>query len=174
MCLLRKPICTASRSSTSAVAEYRSKNTFIKINLQDGTVTFDVRRKYRRTCSIIQNDEQDTPIDVPKSFELSFAFLPNNHQRPRIAVDIRERLSYEGSFLRKPALSVSAILANDSEVFRLIKDGNLEGLIRSLSLRKVFLTDRDIDGRCLLSVSLCEKYLRFKAYQYFIVSACTI
>ncbi len=97
---------------------------------------------------------QDTITDIPELLEASFTFLPNNAQNPWISVNFKQSMSYEGSFLRRPALSVSAILPRDSEVFRLIEDGDLNGLIQSLSLRKAFLTDRDLDGRCLLNVSI--------------------
>ena len=97
---------------------------------------------------------QDALTDIPESLEASFTFLPNNAQNPWISVDFKQSMSYEGSFLRRPALSVSAILPKDSEVFRLIAEGDLNGLIRSLSLKRAFLTDRDIDGRCLLNVSI--------------------
>lgn len=97
---------------------------------------------------------QDTLTDIPELLEASFTLLPNNAQNPWISVDFKQSMSYEGSFLRRPALSVSAILPYYSEVFKLIEKGDLNGLIRSLSLRQAFLTDRDLNGRCLLNVSI--------------------
>ena len=71
----------------------------------------------------------------------------------RIAVTFQQNMSYTGSFLRKPILSVSVLLPEDAEPFELIKAGDLEGLLRSLFLKKSRLTDRDVRGRCLLNVS---------------------
>ena len=152
--LLRVCLYIASRPVTLAAAKYKTRNTHYQRLAQNGTVTFRARRKYRRIGTISHDCTQDTITDIPESLEASFTFLPNNAQNPWISVDFRQNISYEGSFLRRPALSVSAILPKDSEVFRLIEKGDLSSLIQSLSLRKVFLTDRDIDGRCLLNVSI--------------------
>ena len=148
--LLRICLYVASRPLTLAAAKYETRNTHYQRPAQNGTVTFRARRKYRRLGTISHECAQD----IPELLEASFTFLPNNGQNPWISVDFKQSLSYEGSFLRRPALSVSAILPHDSEVFRLIEKGDLSGLIQSLSLRKAFLTDRDIDGRCLLHVSI--------------------
>ena len=72
----------------------------------------------------------------------------------RIAVTFQQNMSYAGSFLRKPILSVSALLPEYAEPFQLIKAGDLKGLLKSLSLKKSRLTDRDVRGRCLLNVSI--------------------
>ena len=103
---------------------------------------------------------QDTQADFPETLEASFSFLPKNSQNPRIAVKIQQMNSYAGTFLMKPALSVSALLPFDAEPFLLIEEGDLDGLIRSLSLREAFLTDRDEEGRSLLSVSIVRIFKR--------------
>ena len=72
----------------------------------------------------------------------------------RIAVTFQQNMSYAGSFLRKPILSVSVLLPEDAEPFQLIKAGDLKGLLKSLSLKNSRLTDRDVEGRCLLNVSI--------------------
>lgn len=72
----------------------------------------------------------------------------------RIAVTFQQNMLATGSFLRKPILSVSVILPEDAEPFRLIKAGDLKGLLKSLSLKNSRLTDRDVEGRCLLNVSI--------------------
>ena len=136
------------------MAKYKTRNTYYQRPAQNGTVTFRARRKYRRLGNISHDCAQDTMTDIPELLEASFTFLPNNTQNPWVSVDFKQSMSYEGSFLRRPALSVSAILPKDSEVFRLIRNGDLNGLIKLLSLRKAFLTDRDLDGRCLLNVSI--------------------
>ena len=151
---LRVCLCVASRPVTLVVAKYETRNTHYQRPTQNGTVTFRARRKYRRLGTISHDCAQDTMTDIPELLEASFTFLPNNAQNPWISVDFRQTISYEGSFLRRPALSVSAILPRDSEVFRLIQAGDLSSLIQSLSLRKAFLTDRDFDGQCLLNVSI--------------------
>ena len=144
--LLRFRVLLSAKLPSLAMAKYKTKTTHYRRPSRDGTVTFYVRRKYRMP----DTTSQDCTLEI---IEESFAFLPSNTRNPRIAVNFMQRLSYEGSFLNKPVLSVSAILPKDSEVFQLIKKGDLGGLIQSLSLRKAFVTDRDVDGRSLLNVS---------------------
>lgn len=136
------------------MAKYKIRNTHCQRSSRYGTITVQARRKYRTIDAIPQDCTQDTQSDTLEILDISFTFLPNIPQTPRIAVDFQQRMSYEGSFLKKPALSVSALLPRDSKVFRLIENGDLDGLIKSLSLREAFLTDRDCDGRCLLNVSI--------------------
>ncbi len=59
-----------------------------------------------------------------------------------------------GSFLRNSILNISALLPEDSQVFLLIASGSLDGLMKSLSLEQILLTDCDRDGRYLLHVSV--------------------
>lgn len=118
-----------------------------------GTVTVRERRKYRTIGGTQQDGTRDAQSTTPEVLEVSLEFLPINPQAPRIAVDFQQRMSYQGSFLSKPVLSVSALLPDDSKIFLLIKDGDLDGLMKSLSLKEAFLTDRDYEGRCLLNVS---------------------
>ena len=72
----------------------------------------------------------------------------------RIAMAFRQNMFYTGSFLRSPILSVSVLLPEDAEPFQLIEAGDLKGLIKSLSLKRSRLSDRDLEGRCLLNVSI--------------------
>ena len=109
---------------------------------------------YRRLDHSSQDNAQDTRTDFPEILEASFSFLPKNFQNPRIAVKVQQMNSYAGTFLKKPALSISALLPPDAEPFRLIEQGDLNSLIRLLTLREAFLTDRDLEGRSLLNVSI--------------------
>ena len=79
-------------------------------------------------------------------------FSPNRPYMAQVAVTFQQQILHHGSFLTKPILSVSALLPEDSKVFQLIKNGDLKGLMKSLYLREARLTDRDLDGRCLLNV----------------------
>lgn len=151
--LLKVCLYLASRSSNPATTRYEVTKTHYQRHVRTGTITIQRRCKYRRVGDSSQ-DAQDTRADFPETLEASFSFLPKNFQNPRIAVKIQQTNSYEGSFLKKPALSISALLPPDAETFRLIKEGDLDGLIRLLTLREAFLTDRDLEGRSLLTVSI--------------------
>lgn len=175
--LLKVSLYLASRSSDPATARYKVTKTHYQRHLRNGTVTIRRRCKYRRLGDSSQ-DAQDTRADFPETLEVTFSFLPKNFQNPRIAVRILRTNSYEGSFLKRPALSISALLPPDAETFRLIEEGDLNGLIRSLSLRKAFLTDRDLAGRSLLSVSIVCTFQRGPTdsfhYSMLFISHCQI
>ncbi len=49
-------------------------------------------------------------------------------------------------------ITYHAMIPNNSEVFKIIKLGELEELLRALEAKTVSLTDRDEDGRSLLNV----------------------
>ena len=92
-------------------------------------------------------------------FEASITLMPNVTSKPnarrrnQIAVFLQQRMLYEGSFLYKPLLTISALLPSDSEVFHLVSGGDVPGLIKLLSSRDACLNDRDWMGRSLLNVS---------------------
>jgi hypothetical protein len=51
-------------------------------------------------------------------------------------------------------LTYQAMVPNDSEVFIIVDSGNVEALQKALAAKKASLTDRDEDGRSLLSVRI--------------------
>jgi len=53
-------------------------------------------------------------------------------------------------------LSTFGIHPKDSEIFSLIKFGDLDGVTRLLATRRVFPNDRDVEGNSLLWVRLIE------------------
>jgi hypothetical protein len=46
------------------------------------------------------------------------------------------------------------MVPNDSEVFKIIDAGDVEALKKALAMKTASLTDRDENGRSLLSVSI--------------------
>ena len=101
-----------------------------------------------------QNSAESSQNETLGSLEATIAFVSDLSNAARIAVIFQQNMSYTGSFLRKPILSVSVMLPEDAEPFQLIEAGDLKGLSKSLSLKKSRLTDRDVHGRCLLNVSI--------------------
>ena len=87
------------------------------------------------------------------------AVMPKD-KRIWFAIRFQQGLSYEGTFLRKPILSFSAVVPSNSAIFKVIKANDLDGLFDLLRFGNASLTDRDPDGRCLLNVrheDLCLK-----------------
>lgn len=63
-----------------------------------------------------------------------------------------QRVTKDGFFSLKPRLSFCAIIPHNSEIFDLIRDDDLGGIIDHLQLGKAFLSDWDPEGRTLLNV----------------------
>lgn len=68
-------------------------------------------------------------------------------------------LSEGGYFIIPPMLSVHVMIPDDSEIFRLIKDDNLQGVMKLLDQGRASLRDCDTKGRSLLSVSAIRNLL---------------
>jgi len=53
-------------------------------------------------------------------------------------------------------LTYQAMVPNDSEVFEIVDSGDVEALQKALAAKTTSLTDRDEDGRSLLSVRMYQ------------------
>ena len=96
-----------------------------------------------------QNDEVEF-------LEASFTFVPKAPNTKQLVVTLHQQKFYDRVSIPNPVLSFSALLPDNSKVFRLIESGDLEGLIRILILGEARLSDRDSSGRSLLNVSVTE------------------
>ena len=143
-----------SRSWTVAPGLYKSESKHYSRQSHSGTLTVQTCRKYRDPAIIQEDSAENSHNETLGSLEATIAFMSDMSNASRIAITFQQNMSYTGTFLRKPILSVSVILPEDAEPFQLIQAGDLEGLIKSLSLKKSRLTDRDVHGRCLLNVSI--------------------
>ncbi|KAK0509564.1 hypothetical protein JMJ35_007958 [Cladonia borealis] len=144
----------ASRSWTVAPGLYNTENKHYSRRSHSGTLTVQTRRRYRNSAIIQKKSAENSQNETLGSLEATIAFMSNKSNAARIAVTFQQNMSYTGSFLRKPILSVSVLLPEDAEPFQLIKAGDLEGLKKSLSLKTSRLTDRDVGGRCLLNYAI--------------------
>lgn len=106
------------------------------------------------TRATSHNDITDISADETSgSFDVSVIYVPRSPSKAHIAFALSQRTFFEGCSLKTPVLAVSAMIPDDSEVFRVIKNGELDRLMKMLTLRQASLTDRDTKGRCLLNVS---------------------
>ena len=131
---------------------WNSRQTHREWKSSHGTVTLHTRHNRRIVADSSRETDKDKNDELLEILEASIAFLPNHTQAARIAVAFQQSMYYGGSTLKHPILTVSVLLPDDSKVFQLIKNGDLEGLIKALSLKEVRLNDRDSRGRCLLNV----------------------
>ena len=106
------------------------------------------------TRATSHNDNTDISADeTSESFDVSVIYVPRNPSKAYVAFALSQRTFLEGCSFRNPVLSVSAMIPDHSEVFRVVKNGELDRLMKMLTLRQAPLTDRDTKGRCLLNVS---------------------
>lgn len=95
------------------------------------------------TRTTVTNASADEQLE---SFDVSVVYVPKTPQKPHITFALSQRTSLESWSLKNPSLSVSALLPDDSEVFQVIKNGEVDRLMEMLDLREASLTDRDTVG----------------------------
>ncbi len=142
------------RPLTSLAATSQVIKTFHRRYTRKGTFIFRTRRRIHDVAATPHDYGDDFENHELGTMDASITFVPKTPQSSHIAVCFQQRMLFSGSFLKKPILSVSALLPDDSEVFLLIQRGDLNSLVKKLSLREASLTARDSKGRSLLNVSI--------------------
>jgi hypothetical protein len=94
-----------------------------------------------------------TPEKIIKSFAGTISILPRTKQRQmQIRASFFQHMTQNGAYSFAPTISFHAVIPNDSKVFQLIEDGDLDGLKQMLQDGLASLTDCDTNGRSLLGV----------------------
>lgn len=143
---------------TKITAEIRRhrKATFQNYVTNTGAVSVQVKR--RRLINNADQGEDDIltrNVDeaVQEVFEGTVSFIPSRTTcRTKISTSFFQRSTNNGYFSLKPRLSFCAIIPDNSEIFALISNGDLEGIINHLQQGKGSLSDCDSEGRTLLNV----------------------
>ena len=71
----------------------------------------------------------------------------------KVVAYFQHRVDSSGFWSFNPMISIHTIVPADSEVFRVIEEGDLEGLVRLFQNGEASLRDCDPRGRSLLAVS---------------------
>jgi hypothetical protein len=97
----------------------------------------------------VSGADKNTSAITDRSFGARVAIVPDYSKSSpfRVVFDFTPYLD------PKPKITYQAMIPNYSEIFRLIKSGQLEEFIKALDQGTASLTDRDEQGRTLLSVS---------------------
>lgn len=100
--------------------------------------------------------------EVEDIFEGIVSFIPKKTDwRTKISTSFFQRLTKDGFFSLSPRLSFCAIIPDSSEIFVLVKDGDLKGIINHLQQGKASLSDCDSEGRTLLNVrKSCHEFIQ--------------
>jgi hypothetical protein len=94
-----------------------------------------------------------TTEQTTKSFAGTISILPRTKKRKmQIRASFFQHMTQNGGYSFAPTISFHAVIPNDSKVFQLVEDGDLDGLKQMLQDGLASLTDCDMDGRSLLGV----------------------
>ena len=131
---------------------YEHEEMYRRYDTSMGTLT--VQTNSRKLRDRIDKDHEDGEHDeLIEVFEGNIAFLPrSDHRNSMMSLSFQQRMSYQGSYLRKPTIFFSAIVPEDSEVFSVVKKDALDDLLRLFATGAAKYTDRDPEGRSLLKV----------------------
>lgn len=107
-------------------------------------------------ASLPKISDQDTTesASVDETFGAKVAIVPNQTvESPlRVVVDFTPHLNPSAT------ITYHAFIPNDSEIFEIVKYGQVKDLIKFLDNRSASLTNRDEEGRSLLHVSCQEAF----------------
>ncbi|KAF4445996.1 hypothetical protein F53441_10302 [Fusarium austroafricanum] len=122
-----------------------------------GTVSL-VSRKRKRT--ILQGNDRSTAISsqgILTDYKMSMSFLPNGEGNQHMLVaSLIQREVVPGGVTSISRLQVNRVLPDDSPVFKLVKEGKLQDLLRMLQNGEASLRDHDERGASLLFYSLMQ------------------
>jgi len=104
---------------------------------------WDVIEKSR--FKVVEEDGESTTTDIAATLSI----IPNDTKKSASS------LTFSFTLHINPLVKISyqAMKPNDSEVFKIVKFGDVETLIRAIESGSASLTDQDEKGRSLLSVS---------------------
>ena len=93
-------------------------------------------------------------VSPPKSYQVTVQFIPAQSliQLRGLELSVANRQDQRGYYQICPLLSTFAVVPSDAEVFRLVKDNNIEGIQNLFQKRLAAPSDRNESGETLLMV----------------------
>ena len=93
-------------------------------------------------------------VSPQKSYQVTVQFIPAQSliQLRGLELSVANRQDQRGYYQICPLLSTFAVVPSDAEVFRSVKDNNIEGIQNLFQRRLAAPSDRTISGRTLLMV----------------------
>lgn len=140
---LHEAECIArAQDSTQSVDERASK----AVATKDGTL-------FLRTRTRLESDAATNKKILEFAANLTFMSTRPELRMKLCALFYQRMLSEGGYLVVPPMLSVHFMIPDNSEIFRLIRNDNLKGIVGLLEQGRASLRDCDTKGRSLLSVS---------------------
>lgn len=110
-------------------------------------------RQYIKTSDPFQT-ELATISQPTREFAASIKAVFNHPRfQANLTVSLHQRATADGVFSLCPSISVGLIRPDDSPVFKLVKDGDMDGLLSLIGQGKASLRDCNSRGTPLLHVS---------------------
>ena len=122
-----------------------------------GQVSLQVKKKRLLKSTEAHNDlvNQETNQQVENIFEGTISLIPEeNVSKVKISASFLQKWTENGYFSLKPTLSFCAVIPDDSRIFTLTSEGDLNGMIHHIQQGHGSLTDCDSKGRSLLNVGI--------------------
>ena len=108
----------------------------------------------RRATSGVEREMSEDSEDIGHTFTAKVELLPRDAFIPtKFVTSLHFEVGLFGITSLNPLISISSMVPMDSAVFRLIKEGDLAGLLQLFQHGEASLHDCDPEGRSLLTVS---------------------
>lgn len=119
---------------------------------------FSLQLKRRRVLKSTESKSNlvnsETDQQVENVFEGTISLIPERGiSRIKLSTAFLQKWTKHGYFSPQPTLSFCAIIPDDSRIFTLTSEGDLEGMINHIQQGHASLTDCDSKGRTLLNAS---------------------
>ncbi|MCJ1396513.1 hypothetical protein MMC18_009404 [Xylographa bjoerkii] len=121
-----------------------------------------LRRNHQELYITDEDEGKDNTVEI---FVAGMTFIPKDARFGfKISSSFLQTMTAQESLSRIPTLSFCRMIANQSEVFSLVANGNLVGLVRLLKDGRAALTDCDEEGRSLLTYACHHQQPRVCKY----------
>lgn len=141
----------STNSNTKSVQQRRSRR---QLQTSRGTLLVSTLERQFTILANKENSRESLELLGNCKFTAQVQFKPSQPgQNAMILASFNQQTSSDGFLSLTPSLSFSMMLPNNSPVFQLIEEGNLDGLIDMFSHGEASLRDRDEAGIPLLHVS---------------------
>jgi hypothetical protein len=111
-----------------------------------------VKWQYLLQESSVTDTVQEADVE---DFWVTLTLFPSKESRQKrmLVVSFQQRELINGLLLKIPNISVNFVRSSDSQVFRLVREGDLDGVQKLVAQGLASIRDHDEQGRSLLFVS---------------------
>jgi len=145
--------CTARRFAPITNSKVTQQNKIKEIQMAHGNIRVVTNN---RRYSAVSDSSQDEGVARQTAIEFTASVRSIiNHPQFQAIVDVRfhQNVMPHGYYSISPSISVGMVLPDDSPVFSLVRNGDIEGLLSLFRQGKASIRDHNSFGTPLLFVS---------------------